>query len=458
MPRTLDQVTAEVVQPEPGADGSGRRSTTDLEFRTVRLDDDRSLMAATGASSTMHNLDLLPLGAASGLLWSRSGRTLVGIGSSRSVAVDQQLLSAIPGRDDVGLPGSGPVAFAALPFDPTSGSGVGLSSMSVPELILAAEPDGRRWATVVEPGASELSDGELVGRVVDRVRVVFGEGAKRRRREPKQLSIQSMLAPEVWRDQIVADARGQIRAGELNKAVLARELRVTADAPFDQVAIVRRLAATFPLANLFLIDGFFGASPETLISRMGDVVTAHPLAGTLPRASDPNRDRELAAQLLASDKNRWEHRITIDWLLDTLLPFCSYVDAEPEPSLMSLANVHHLGTKVEGRLSSPAASVLELVEALHPTPAVGGEPQADALALIAKLEQADRGRYAGPTGWVDAAGNGQFAVSVRSAQFDSADQVTLFAGVGVVGDSELQAELDETRAKFQAILGALLHP
>jgi menaquinone-specific isochorismate synthase len=207
-----------------------------------------------------------------------------------------------------------------------------------------------------------------------------------------------------------------------------------------------------------MVDGFFGASPELLVGRRSDVVYAHPLAGTLPRSTDPDRDRALALELLSSDKNRWEHKITIDWLLDNLLPFCSYVDAEPQPSIVSLANVHHLGTKVEGRLSSPSASVLELIDALHPTPAVGGDPQKAAIDLIAEIERADRARYAGPTGWVDGAGNGEFAVSVRSAQFERPDRVRLFAGVGVVADSELQAELDETRAKFQAILGALIQP
>ena len=160
---------------------------------------------------------------------------------------------------------------------------------------------------------------------------------------------------------------------------------------------------------------------------------------------------------MASDKNRWEHRITIDWLLDTLLPFCSYVDAEPEPTIVTLANVHHLGTRVEGRLSSPPSSVLELVSALHPTPAVGGQPQETALMLIEALERTERGRYAGPCGWVDGAGNGGFAVSVRSAEIKGTE-ARIFAGVGVVGESDPASELAETRSKFQAMLGALLRP
>lgn len=410
----------------------------ELEFRTVGLD---------------HELDFFALGAASGLLWSSNGHTLIGLGNRHRMSATQTALAALPGHDDIKQPGSGPVGFAALAFDPERPK-----ELVVPELVMVADSEGNRWVTVVRPGASQLDDSAISDLVIEHVDAMSVSLRPVAVVEPGQLTVRTKIPPEVWRDKIVTEARDRILDGLVNKVVLARELTVEADVAFDRVSIMSRLADVFPSANLFMIDGFFGASPETLITRLGDVVSAHPLAGTSPRATDPDRDRQLADDLLASDKNRWEHRITIDWLLDTLLPFCSYVDAEPEPSLMSLANVHHLGTRVEGRLSAPAASVLDLVTALHPTPAVGGEPQAAALAMITELEQADRGRYAGPTGWVDAAGNGRFAVSVRSAQFDSPEHVTLFAGVGVVGDSDPQAELDETRAKCQAVLGALLRP
>ncbi len=160
---------------------------------------------------------------------------------------------------------------------------------------------------------------------------------------------------------------------------------------------------------------------------------------------------------MASTKDQWEHRIVIEWFLDELLGFTSYVDAEPEPTIISLPNVHHLGTRIEGRLSSPPASVLELVAALHPTPAVGGRPAARRPGMIADTERADRGRYAGPVGWVDAAGDGAFAVGIRSAEIDGST-ARLFAGVGVVADSDPEAELAETRAKFGAMMGALVRP
>ncbi len=404
-------------------------------------------------------MDPFAVGIRSGLLWRGNGRTLAGIGRWRRIPVErpggfasaQQELTALAGggREAPSEPGVGPVAFSALDFDPDSEG-----QLVVPQFAVCRTPGGELWLTALadqnDHGPPDVS--RLIARALAQLPDEAGGS------EPTTMSLTSALPPEVWRDEIVGRGRQLIRQGELDKCVLARELTVTADAPFDPVAVMERLNQTFPTANLFLVDGFFGASPELLVARIGDVVRAHPLAGTLPRSTDPDRDRTLAAELLASDKNRWEHRITIDWLLDTLLPYCSYVDAEPEPSIVSLANVHHLGTKVEGRLSSPAASVLELVDALHPTPAVGGDPQKAALDLINEIERADRGRYAGPTGWVDGNGNGEFAVSVRSAQFEAPDRVRLFAGVGVVGDSDLQAELDETRAKFRAILGALIQP
>jgi len=232
---------------------------------------------------------------------------------------------------------------------------------------------------------------------------------------------------------------------------------VTADHPIDIPLVLSRLKARFPTAILYNVDGYVGASPELLVGRYGDMVRAHPLAGTAPRSADPATDGRLAAELFASDKNRWEHRITIEWLLDGLLPFCSYVDAEPEPSIVTLANVHHLGTKVEGRLSSPAPSILDLTAALHPTPAVGGDPQATALAMIEQIEQMDRGRYAGPVGWVDGAGNGAMAVGIRSAEIDG-NTAKVTAGNGIVADSDPESELGETRHKFQVMLGALIQP
>jgi menaquinone-specific isochorismate synthase len=239
--------------------------------------------------------------------------------------------------------------------------------------------------------------------------------------------------------------------------VLAREVVVTADSPIPVDTVLLRLSQAYPDCFLYLVDGFCGASPELLVGRAGDVVRAQPMAGTAPRRGDPTADARLAAGLLASATYRQEHQVTIDAVHDGLLAFSSYVDYEPEPSVVALANVQHLATSVEGRLSHPPASIMELVGALHPTPAVCGRPRDAALSLISELEGLDRGRYAGAVGWVDATGNGQFAVSIRGATFEG-NQARVISGNGIVADSDPSVELIETRAKLQAMLSVIVRP
>jgi menaquinone-specific isochorismate synthase len=423
---------------DPGSDAR------ELSIATVRVDQE---------------LPLLDIGARSGLLWSGEGLTLAGVGQACRLPLDRpggfapatRALTDMAGPSELSVPGTGPTALAALPFDPDEPG-----ELIVPQALFGANGAGQRWLSVAVPPDSSV-EVEADRALAAAVTAVGDDERRPDRPEPSDYRLRSTLSPEVWRDEVVAFARDRIRNGDLDKAVLARELVLTTDEPVDPAAVVRRLSQAYPAAMVFAVDGFVGASPELLVGRHHDVVRAHPLAGTAGRSSDPALDQKRLSALLGSTKDRWEHRITIDWLLDSLLPFCSYVDAEPEPSIVTLANVHHLGTKVEGRLSQPSASILELVAALHPTPAVGGSPQKDALALIAALERAERGRYAGPTGWVDAAGNGEFAVAIRSAQIDGTE-TRFMAGVGVVGDSDPQAELDETRAKFLAMLGALIVP
>lgn len=405
---------------------------------------DREVAATLRTRRLSQRLDTAAIGAASGLLFTHQGHTLAGVGEWARIGFErpdgwghaQAALRALAADAD-----SNPAAFAALPFDPTQPG-----ELIVPQICVGEDPDGARWIT----GPKECSDAELITAataVIDRHDT----------RQPTRFDLRSSLPPEQWRDVVMPAALEQIATGRVRKVVMARELVLETDQPVPLAEVIGRLRQSFGSAMVFSIDGFIGASPEMLVSRAGDIVRAHPLAGTMPRASDPAEDARMAASLLSSEKNQIEHGITIDWLLDSLLPFCSYVDAEPEPSIVTLANVHHLGTRVEGRLSAPSASVLELVAALHPTPAVGGDPQGEALAVISEVEGFDRGRYAGPTGWVDSQGNGVFAVSVRSATVNSTT-VRICAGVGVVADSDPEAELAETRAKFQAMLSALIRP
>jgi menaquinone-specific isochorismate synthase len=347
----------------------------------------------------------------------------------------QATLAAITDDDEVRAPGTGPVAFGALPFDRDRPA-----SLVVPRVVHGRTGEGARWRTEISgPDDAAPADPATAARPAT---------------APTEVDVRSVVPAGQWCDAVVR-ATERIRAGELTKVVLARELSITTDRPLDPATLLARLRGLHPTALCFAVDGFVGASPELLVSRVGEIVRAHPMAGTTPRTGDVDADQRRASELLGSAKNRGEHQITIDMVHDTLLPWCSYLDAEPTPSVVAAGPVQHLATLVEGRLSRPTPGVLELVAALHPTPAVGGWPRAAALALIAELEGADRGRYAGPVGWTDAGGNGAFAVGIRSVEL-SGRRARLFAGVGVVADSDPAAELEETRAKAQSLLGAIV--
>jgi menaquinone-specific isochorismate synthase len=332
-----------------------------------------------------------------------------------------------------GTPGTGPIAFAALPFDRSAPG-----CFIVPERLYGHTASGTSWV-------SEFS--------AERKQSAAGLPLSPNSDAPTAITMTTVISAQDWCER-VAQARDRIRTGALDKVVLSREIRIEADAPFDLNTVADRLFGASPASYGYLVDGFVGASPELLVSRFGDVVRAHPMAGTLPRTGDQEVDQRSASALLASQKNREEHHITISMVHDQLLAWCSYLDAEPAPSVVPAGSVQHLATLVEGRLSTPAPSVLTLIRALHPTPAVAGWPIADALALINELEPTDRGSYAGPVGWVDGNGDGAFAVGLRGATLNGAS-ARCFAGVGVMGDSDPQEELDETRAKFAAALTAL---
>jgi isochorismate synthase len=403
-----------------------------LVATTRRLDDDVDLLTIAGSDGVLVEHESKGL-AGRGI----AHRIRVGAGADAAAEV-HAALGHIEVDDKVGLPGCGPVAFGALPFAPDAAK-----ELVIPQVVVGRGEDGTRWLTTIGPADAPP---ELTITPLPPESVV----------DPGPMQINAARASADWCAALEA-GRDRIRSGELSKFVLAREVHVSWERPIARQVVLARLRAAYPTCYITSIGPMIGASPELLLSRRGDIVRTRPLAGTAPRSPDPTADARLAASLLASSKDREEHRIVIDMLHDTLLPWCSYLDAEPEPSVVGMANVQHLATYLEGRLSSPAASALELVQAVHPTPAVGGTPRDVALAVIAELEAADRGAYAGPVGWVDASGNGDWVVGIRSAELDDTS-ARVFAGVGVVADSDPVAELAETRAKFQAILSALLRP
>jgi isochorismate synthase len=415
-----------------------------LIARTRRIDDSVDLLSVSGAAGVLverGRAGLAGRGQALRIPW--SGDTP----ARRALAV-ARALAAIESDDDVGLPGCGPVAFGALPFDPGAPA-----ELVVPEVVVGRSEDGVRWVTTIG-GAGAGAPGDaataILAAAVDRPDTPPGP-------QPRQFEVVSAKPPEQWCALVERATKELAGASTLTKVVLARQVTVTADQPLDREAVLQRLRAAYPGCYLVSVDGLVAASPELLVSRHGDTVRSHPMAGTAPRGGDPTTDQRLAASLLASTKDREEHQITIDMVQDTLLGWCSYVDYEAEPSVVAVANVQHLATLIQGRLTQPAPSVLELVAALHPTPAVAGSPRDDAVSWIAAHETLDRRRYAGPAGWVDGRGNGTWAVAVRSAELEG-NTARVYAGNGIVADSDPATELAETRAKLQAMLSALVTP
>ena len=386
-------------------------------------------------------VDLNDVARGDGTLFVRDGVGFAGRGVAARVPLDDAaaLLRSIEHEDRTsGAPG--PVALGVLPFVPGS-----TGEAIVPAVLIGKDGQGATWLTEVHGGAEAPdSCGPLVGG------------------EPIAATAAYELRPLVDERTYlaaVAAARDAVRAGRLTKAVIARPIEVSSDRPIDVHAVLRRLRASFGSSYRYSLDGFVGASPELLVAVDGRTVRSHPLAGTAPRTGDPDTDARLAEQLVASTKNQVEHRVVIEMVHDTLLPFASYLDWEPEPSIVRVANVQHLGSAVEGQLSEPRPDVLELVRLLSPTPALGGHPRDAALALIAEVEGFERGRYGGAVGWMDAAGNGTWAVAIRCAELSpDRRRARLVAGGGIVADSDPHAELAETQAKFQAMLSALVRP
>nr|WP_218909759.1 isochorismate synthase [Nocardiopsis sinuspersici] len=340
-------------------------------------------------------------------------------------------------RDEVGRPGTGLVAFGTFAFSPASGG----SSLVVPRVLLGRR-DGHTWLTTVtdRPGDRTTEPPRPTSAPRPVGPVSWSRGS---------------LTDERWMD-AVADTVGRIRAGELDKAVLARDAFADAGSPIDVRTLLERLRLRFPSCFTFSVDGMVGATPELLMRREGDRLTSLVLAGTRPRGGDADSDRALAEELLASAKDVDEHRMAVDSLRTSLGPLTEELDVPERPRLLALANVQHLATPARARLS-PGVSALDAVAALHPTAAVGGTPTAAAMRLIAEVEGMDRGGYAGPVGWLDGAGNSEWGIALRCARVDGA-RARLFAGGGIVSRSEPRSELAETESKFRVMREALTDP
>jgi menaquinone-specific isochorismate synthase len=386
-------------------------------------------------------ISMLPT-PADALGWVRSGEGLVAWGSVAVIetggpnrfghadAAWRGLVDRLDVHDEVGLPGTGPVAFVSFAFadDP------GRSLLVVPQMLIGRR-DGRSWLTEIDVQGSSATEPPLrdMTPISAPAALRWTDGA---------------MPPQRWHAG-VTEAVHRIRAGELEKVVLARDLVAECATPLDPRYLMRTLAVRHPSCWTFAVDGLVGATPELLLRRRGDVVDSRVLAGTIWPGTDP--------AALDSSKHRHEHRLAVDSLLHTLSPWCTSLHTVG-PTRLPLATVTHLSTDVHGRIANPGrASLLALAAAVHPTAAVGGSPRPAALSTISQLELAtgmDRGRYAGPVGWIDAHGDGELGIALRCAQL-SGTSARLFAGCGLVADSDPDTELAEATAKLRAVRDAL---
>ena len=382
------------------------------------------------------------------LAWIRQGAGLVGWGEAARVTLPagadrfadgekwlRELIEGARVDDEVGRRGSGLVAFGSFTFDDASDGSV----LIVPRAILGRDGTGNAWLTTITPdGESPWQPAPFDPPEPPDI-VSWHDGA--------------LSAPE-W-EQAVGEAVRRIKhSSSLRKVVLARDLYATANRPIDARTLLDRLASRYPGCYTFACDGLVGATPELLISRDGWRVSSLVLAGTTPRGATPAEDSELATALLGSAKENEEHQYAAASLENALAPLCQAMYVAPEPALIRLPNLQHLGTRVRGTLSSADRSALGLAAAVHPTAAVGGTPTDAAVELIRELESMDRERYAGPVGWVDADGNGEWGIALRCAQLDG-DRARLVAGCGIVAGSDPAAELAETITKFRPMRTAL---
>ncbi|GAA5144997.1 chorismate-binding protein [Nocardioides marinquilinus] len=418
------------------------QSATPLVARTVAVPAERIGAAVDSL------VELLP--EADPVAWLRRGDGLVGWGVAAALrasgpdrfAEADTWWSATAARavvrDDVEAPGTGLVCFGSFAFADQPGT----STLVVPEVVVGRRGDVA-WVTTVSAWLDRLDglDDVLTAATPLRppVGVRFADGH---------------LNGEAWMS-VVADAVARIGAGALEKVVLARDLVATTDEPVDVRWPLRRLAESYPTCWTFHVDGFFGATPELLVRRERGLVTSRVLAGTIRRTGDDGRDLALAATLARSSKDLEEHEYAVRSVAEALEPHCGSMNVPEAPFVLHLPNVMHLATDLAGVVhDADTASSLALAASLHPSAAVGGTPSGTATALITELEGMPRGRFAGPVGWMAADGDGEWGIGLRSAQVEGS-AVRLYAGCGIVADSDPEAELAESQAKFVPVRDSL---
>ncbi|CAN5494417.1 isochorismate synthase [soil metagenome] len=436
--RRLVSLTVEVATPDPVAAVIGSRMASDRWFCWEQPERDRFALAAVGSAYES-------LGRGTG----RFGQ----VAESCALIMRDRIFDEPSGMP----PGAGAVWVGGFSFSDSGGGSSHWSSfppalMVMPELSLARV--GSRTLMTVNTIAGERPDEEAASRLAARVSALSSEPLPMTDPHPSSsATIASVEAPDHYED-AVSSAVAQIRSSAMSKVVLAREVEVTAPSAHDPAAIFRIIREQFPSCFCFCCGSpegaFLGASPELLVRRSGAGLATAPLAGSTRRSADPAVDDHLGEQLLRSAKNRHEHEVVVKRIERALRRHAVWIEHAPEPEVIKVANIQHLATPIHAQLSD-SHSAIELAGLLHPTPAVGGEPLEQALRAIGDLEPFDRGWYAGPVGWMDALDDGEFCVALRSALLRDRS-ARLFAGAGIVADSDPAAELAETELKLDALL------
>jgi len=390
--------------------------------------------------------------------------TLDAAGRQRFTAVAQrwrEIAGAALADEPGAVPGSGLVALGGFAFAPDGGGppwwdGFASASLIVPELSLARKA-GEVWLTMNVDVQPDDTRADLFARVQRRLGQL--RAIPLPLLDPAPVGVYRVLSPmpPSHYEEAVARAVERIRAAELEKVVLAREVEVHAPVDHDPAAVLGLLREGFPSCYVFAVGRedatFVGASPELLVRSDGQRASTVALAGSTRRSADPAVDDHLGEQLLRSEKDRQEHAVVMRRIVSALRPYAVWVTAAPEPVLIKVANIQHLATPIRAQLAAPIGAI-ELAGWLHPTPAVGGEPRDVAERLIPALEGLDRGWYAAPVGWIDAIGDGEFCVALRCALLRGR-LARCYAGCGIVGDSVPAQELAETEVKLQALLPLL---
>ena len=378
--------------------------------------------------------------------WIRSGDGLVGFGEYKKLEVVgadrfkkarewwSTEIANFSIHNNVHGSGTGPILFTSFAFDENQPS-----VLIIPQIVIG-QKNGKSWITWIgeqsQPDISQLKNAAISGEIT------WDAGS---------------ISEDKWRNQVAA-AIAAIKSDQLEKVVLARDLSAHSTTEIDARQLIKKLEIEYPSTWLFLVDGLVGATPELLVRLNKSLVTSRVLAGTIRKTGDEDRDLALAASLAKSSKDLEEHEYAVRSVADALAPFCTSTNVPESPFVLHLSNVMHLATDVTGVLNDSAkpTDIFTLISELHPSAAVCGTPTDTAKKLIRELEEMNRGRYAGPVGWIDVHGDGEIAIALRCGQLtDNNKSIRIFAGCGIVAGSDPEKEFAESQAKLMPMRTAL---